>query len=562
MLLFSHSRLLKAVLFLNLSIIICSCSQNSPSSKTLRQAKHVVIIGIDGLSKDGVETAETPVLDEMMQNGSFSLHARSVMPSSSGANWGSMLMGAGPEQHGITFNDWRTDNMELPPVVVRNENLFPSIFGVIRDQLNEAKTVAILHWNPIEHFIEKETLTNLYLTSSENATTEKAVEVLKTQKPDFTFIHIDHVDGAGHGQGHGSEAYYKAVTKADSLIGEIILATKEAGIFEETVFFVSADHGGKGFGHGGNSLEEMNIPFIVYGRNVRKNQHVQLPLNIYDIPATALFALGLEQPYEWIARPLKSAFEGEAIPKTMYKLNHLGKAPSITPSGEGGANPAGGLFIGVSPTIEITSTMQNGVIRYTLDGSLPTKTSTRYKSSFKLDRNTVLQAQLFTENGAVLSAMATAYFRIVSNTEDQGLLYHFYELDNELDKLPDFEKLTASKTGKVYEISTNDLVIDPSKSTVGAVFNGFLDIQTEGKYVFYLSSDDGSRMFINGKEVVNNDGNHGVITKSASATLKKGKHPIKIEWFNGGGGYWLGAMIEGPGLVKQIIPPSMLFVTE
>ena len=46
---------------------------------------HVIIIGVDGLSPDGVIHAATPTLDDMMANGSWSLHARGVLPTTSGA---------------------------------------------------------------------------------------------------------------------------------------------------------------------------------------------------------------------------------------------------------------------------------------------------------------------------------------------------------------------------------------------------------------------------------------------------------------------------------------------
>src|SRR5690606_10029021 len=157
----------------------------------------------------------------------WAYHTRSVMPSSSGANWGSMLMGAGPEQHGIISNDWRTDNLVLPPIVVRDDNKFPTIFGIIRDQRPDAELGAILHWNPISNFIEEGVTSYIALPKNERETTDLAIVYINDKKPLFTFIHLDHVDGAGHGYGHGSQEYYLAVSRADSLIGEIIQATKD-----------------------------------------------------------------------------------------------------------------------------------------------------------------------------------------------------------------------------------------------------------------------------------------------------------------------------------------------
>ena len=69
--------------------------------------EHVVVIGVDGLSPEGIKRAKTPVLHKMMAEGASTLHARGVMPTVSSPNWASMIMGAGPEQHGVTSNDWK-----------------------------------------------------------------------------------------------------------------------------------------------------------------------------------------------------------------------------------------------------------------------------------------------------------------------------------------------------------------------------------------------------------------------------------------------------------------------
>jgi len=90
------------------------------------------------------------------------------------------------------------------------------------------------------------------------------------------------------------------------------------------------------------------------------------------------------------------------------------------------------------------------------------------------------------------------------------------------------------------------------------VFEGELEITTAGAYTFSLASDDGSKLYVDGKTVVDNDGDHGVITKAGSVELQPGKHPIRVEWFNGGGGAWLGAYYEGPGVPRQFIDPNRL----
>ena len=78
------------------------------------EIQHIIVIGIDGMSPDGIQKADTPTLDSMIQEGAATMHARSVLPSSSSPNWASMIMGADTEQHGITSNGWEKFDHQLP----------------------------------------------------------------------------------------------------------------------------------------------------------------------------------------------------------------------------------------------------------------------------------------------------------------------------------------------------------------------------------------------------------------------------------------------------------------
>ena len=51
-------------------------------------------------------------------------------------------------------------------------------------------------------------------------------------------------------------------------------------------------------------------------------------------------------------------------------------------------------------------------------------------------------------------------------------------------------------------------------SEFGYIFNGYILVPKEGIYTFYTKSNDGSRLYINNQQVVNNDGAHGPIEKS------------------------------------------------
>ena len=78
---------------------------------------------------------------------------------------------------------------------------------------------------------------------------------------------------------------------------------------EHTLIIVSADHGGKGTSHGGESLAEVEIPIILSGPNVKHGFEITDPTIIFDIAATAAYVFGYEPPKAWIGRPITSAFE-------------------------------------------------------------------------------------------------------------------------------------------------------------------------------------------------------------------------------------------------------------
>lgn len=78
---------------------------------------------------------------------------------------------------------------------------------------------------------------------------------------------------------------------------------------------VTSDHGGKGKGHGGATMGEIEIPWMVAGPGVRKGYEIKEPVNTFDTAATLAFALGVTPPSAWLAKPVRSAF-GDSTAKT------------------------------------------------------------------------------------------------------------------------------------------------------------------------------------------------------------------------------------------------------
>ncbi|MBZ4188717.1 alkaline phosphatase [Niabella sp. 3A5MI-3] len=271
------------------------------------KVKHVILIGCDGFGAYAVPDAEMPQLKKLMQDGAWSLTARSVLPSSSAVNWASLLMGAGPTVHGYT--EWNSAVPEIPSADTSRFGLFPSVFSLLKEQRPEAVSALIYSWQGIDPLVEK-AATTLRVAAKDNDDfcVDTAVAIIRSQKPVLTFIHLDQPDGVGHNIGHRTPEYYKELQQVDARIGKIVKAVEDAGIAGESVILVTADHGGKGKGHGGKSLDEVQIPWVVYGRGVQKGKALQQPIITYDTAATIAWLLKLKMPASWRGIPVKEVF--------------------------------------------------------------------------------------------------------------------------------------------------------------------------------------------------------------------------------------------------------------
>ena len=126
-------------------------------------------------------------------------------------------------------------------------------------------------------------------------------------------------------------------------------------------------------------------------------------------------------------------------------------------------------------------------------------------------------------------------------------------------QLPDFSKLKPHREGKI-EDNLLQVKLDDYKNEFGVVFTGKLIAPKKGAYRFFLSSDDGSRILIDGREILAYDGIHpsGDI-KEQGVTLDKGEHAFRLEYFQGGGqielyAAWKGADFQTTPLSKWLHP--------
>jgi alpha-L-fucosidase len=325
------------------------------------------------------------------------------------------------------------------------------------------------------------------------------------------------------------------------------------------------------------STQASPFEHITWGRVTQKQsgENTRLYLHVFDWPKNGKLNLsGLENDVlsaSMLANKQKLSFsKKESIlmlqlpPKALDTINTVivldikgepvvYKPPVIIANAE---------FFVINLPVEITLPPAQGNIRvrYTTDGSIPSIASPVYKESILVTKNTTVKARSFAGNKPVSEVVERKFVKAKPAPSykvlavKQGLVAGYYE--GEWDKLPDFKKLSKKEAGIAETVGSG---IWKSKEKFGIVLEGFIKIPEADVYNFYLSSDDGSRLHVDGKLLIDNDGLHGTVEKKGSVALSSGYHKIRVEYFEKTGGDELKLFIESLKLKKQEVGKEMLF---
>ncbi len=290
---------------------------------------HVIVVGIDGAGSF-IQQADTPHFDRIFANGAVTYRALASRPTISAECWGSMLLGVGPEVHGLT-------NSIVSSTPYPTDSPFPSLFRRIREVMPDCPLGSFCDWRPITRGIVEHDLDVANRSCGDTELTPIICDYIKEEHPTFLFVQMDSVDGAGHGNGYGTPNHLKRIHEVDELVNDIHTAICEAGMAEDTLFMVIADHGGTNPGtgkgsHGGWSDEEKYVTFAATGKTV--NHTAIEEMNIRDLAAIVLHALGIAAPdfdeNGWTSQIPAGLFAD--MGETLYRdISHLtGAAPRVS----------------------------------------------------------------------------------------------------------------------------------------------------------------------------------------------------------------------------------------
>jgi hypothetical protein len=143
---------------------------------------------------------------------------------------------------------------------------------------------------------------------------------------------------------------------------------------------------------------------------------------------------------------------------------------------------------------------------------------------------------------------------------EPGASTNYYALDS-LSSLPNFDLLEPIGQEVVSQVnfpSTGGNFAGSGLSDdIGAVFEGYVEIPESNTYVLYVDSDDGSKLYIGGELLIDNDGLHGMVEVAGQIALAPGLHEIRVEFFERGGGAGCIVSLSSDTLLKEVIPESM-----
>lgn len=142
--------------------------------------------------------------------------------------------------------------------------------------------------------------------------------------------------------------------------------------------------------------------------------------------------------------------------------------------------------------------------------------------------------------------------------KQQGVSYTYYE-GTRFKSTDQIKSTEPIKTGILNNIS---LTPATAQDSMAFTYKTWIKVPEKGVYRFYTYSDDGSRLFIDGKLVVDNDGSHSMRRKEGKIALEAGFHELDVLYFEDYMGEMLEVGYSSRNIREDILPDNILFIAE
>ena len=265
--------------------------------------RNVVLVSIDGLRPDAIERFGAPTLQRLLREGSYSLTARTILPSKTLPSHASMLSGEPPEDHGVLWNNVTSAETDVVE--------FPTIFSVARQHgyrtaafFRKAKFTPLQRPGTLDY---SQAPGGWWGRWSSRRTVDDILRHLDADRPNLLFVHLTDPDRAGHSSGWMSDAYGRAVRETDEALNSLMTAADDVYGSGNYALIVTADHGGHEYGHGSDDVRDVTIPWIAWGQGITAGK-LSGQIETIDTAPTVLRLLGVDAPGAWDGSVVTAAF--------------------------------------------------------------------------------------------------------------------------------------------------------------------------------------------------------------------------------------------------------------
>ena len=259
-----------------------------------------VLVMMDGLRPDPLREYESrfPNLTAVRRRSAWTLNGSSIMPTVTLPCHMCIFHSVPPSRHGVSRNQWVPMQDPLPGLV---------------EVAHEAgqQTAMFYSWEKLRDVTRPGNLSYAFFTDEKYdlphgdvTVLEEALRFLSRPQTGFIFVYFGSVDTAGEEHGWMTERYLAQVEIVDNLLGRLL-----AALPADAAILVQADHGGHDYDHGTDLPEDMTIPWMVAGPEIKQNYEIQTQVTLLDTAPTLAHILGFESHPQWQGRCIEEIFE-------------------------------------------------------------------------------------------------------------------------------------------------------------------------------------------------------------------------------------------------------------
>lgn len=261
--------------------------------------QRVVILNIDGVRQDIFNSLNLPAISRLAREGaSHALGLETVYRALTNPAFASIFTGTIPRFHGVSDNNFGQS--------IRTEGL-PDIVPSIAYGSMHVKHFCKQHWRarivslPRHSIYRSDDIMMGWLKD----------DMLKAPEARLFIADFSEADFLAHAYGSRSGRYKQALQRIDKRIGDFLDWLKASGLSDSTAVIVCSDHGIAAIDHSYLIAEsERYVPFLIYGKGVKKGLRIQRPGRIMDICSTVSYLLGVRYPCDSRGQVFTEALEG------------------------------------------------------------------------------------------------------------------------------------------------------------------------------------------------------------------------------------------------------------